>query len=622
MRYLFIISSLILVTFSKVFAVNNHFERIDSLLAVKSVEIQALNETVSISVSEVPLEEFLRGIANSSGLNLDIQPGLNYTVVNNFKEVRVRDVLIYVCRQYDLDLMVTGNIISLVKSTELYSISKSVKWNKQSQLVTFDFSNIPIDQVVKEISMKTGVNVIYSPGTVGKIINGYIYNQSLESALENLAYTNGLVLKQTSNDFFVLEANTQPEEIQSGVNRRSTSGNSARGEYVLEINRTGVDRFSVYAENAPVPEVLQELSVKAGFNYFLSPKLEDIVSLSVKDSRVDDILSNLFKGSQVGYRYTNQVYLIGDRNMLDFNENRVIPLHNRSIDKLIDYFPENLTKSLIIVEFPELNSLFVSGPDFQVDQLEEFIKEIDRVVPVVLIEVIILNVEKSIGISTGIQAGIGEEPVISQGSIFPGLDLQIGSDELNRILDNLGWINLGRVTPNFYITLKALEEQGYLNLESTPKLATLNGHEAELSIGNTEYYLEEQTQLFGTQNPQQTTTQQYKAVNAELSIKIRPIVSSDEQITLEIEVHQSDFTERISKTAPPGSVNRDFTSQIRVRDQEMILLGGLMEKRKSDSGTGTPFLSRLPIIKWLFSSRKYEDSDSKLSVLIKPTIIN
>jgi type IV pilus assembly protein PilQ len=54
----------------------------------------------------------------------------------------------------------------------------------------------------------------------------------------------------------------------------------------------------------------------------------------------------------------------------------------------------------------------------------------------------------------------------------------------------------------------------------------------------------------------------------------------------------------------------------------MILLGGLMEKRKSDSGSGTPFLSRLPVIKWFFSSRKHESSDSKLSVLIKPTIIN
>lgn len=159
-------------------------------------------------------------------------------------------------------------------------------------------------------------------------------------------------------------------------------------------------------------------------------------------------------------------------------------------------------------------------------------------------------------------------------------------------------------------------------MASTPRLATLNGHEASMSIGNTEYYLELQTHLYGTQNPQQTTTQEYKAINAELSIKIKPVVSADDQITLDIVVQQSDFTERISKTAPPGSVNRDFTSQIRVKNEEMILLGGLMKKRKSDSGSGTPLLSRIPIIKWFFSSRKHEKSDSKLSVLIKPTIVN
>jgi type IV pilus assembly protein PilQ len=217
---------------------------------------------------------------------------------------------------------------------------------------------------------------------------------------------------------------------------------------------------------------------------------------------------------------------------------------------------------------------------------------------------------------------LGDAPTATSGSLFPGLDLNLGANAINKIIDDAGWINLGKVTPNFYVTLQALESQGFLDMQSTPKLSTLNGHEATLSIGNTEYYLEERTDIIGTQNPTQTTSQQYKSVNAELKIKIKPVVSGDEQITLDIEVLQSDFTERISKTAPPGSVNRNFTSQIRVKNQDMVLLGGLMEKRKNDSGTGVPVLSRIPVIKWIFSSRKHESSDSKLSVLIRPTIIN
>ena len=52
----------------------------------------------------------------------------------------------------------------------------------------------------------------------------------------------------------------------------------------------------------------------------------------------------------------------------------------------------------------------------------------------------------------------------------------------------------------------------------------------------------------------------------------------------------------------------------------MILLGGLDEAEKSNAGTGTPFLARIPIIKWFFSSRKKKKSKSKLHIFIKPTV--
>jgi type IV pilus assembly protein PilQ len=77
----------------------------------------------------------------------------------------------------------------------------------------------------------------------------------------------------------------------------------------------------------------------------------------------------------------------------------------------------------------------------------------------------------------------------------------------------------------------------------------------------------------------------------------------------------------VDKDAPPGINSREFTSIIRVKDQDIIILGGLEEKSKNDSGTGVPFLARIPIIKWFFSSRSRSDSKSKLSVLIKPTVI-
>jgi type IV pilus assembly protein PilQ len=91
---------------------------------------------------------------------------------------------------------------------------------------------------------------------------------------------------------------------------------------------------------------------------------------------------------------------------------------------------------------------------------------------------------------------------------------------------------------------------------------------------------------------------------------------------MDIKVNQSDFTERINETAPPGQVTRAFQSTVRIKNQEMVLLGGLEEKRVNASGKGVPLLSRIPVLKWLFSSRNDQRTKGKLNIFIKPTIIN
>ncbi|WP_258929599.1 type II and III secretion system protein [Flavobacterium davisii] len=53
----------------------------------------------------------------------------------------------------------------------------------------------------------------------------------------------------------------------------------------------------------------------------------------------------------------------------------------------------------------------------------------------------------------------------------------------------------------------------------------------------------------------------------------------------------------------------------------MILLGGLDELKKENSGTGVPLISRIPILKWFTSSRKKSKSDAKLHIFIKPTVV-
>ncbi|MDP2059707.1 MAG: type II and III secretion system protein, partial [Flavobacteriaceae bacterium] len=151
---------------------------------------------------------------------------------------------------------------------------------------------------------------------------------------------------------------------------------------------------------------------------------------------------------------------------------------------------------------------------------------------------------------------------------------------------------------------------------------TLNGHRANLSIGETTYFVVTSQSFIGSQIPQVSEIKNFQPIDAELAISIKPLVSGNGQITLDINVVQSTFNnDRINEDAPPGLSSREFSSIVRVKDQDIVVLGGLEEKVKNDTGNGVPLLSRIPIIKWLFSSRKREDSKRKLSILIKPTVI-
>jgi type IV pilus assembly protein PilQ len=237
----------------------------------------------------------------------------------------------------------------------------------------------------------------------------------------------------------------------------------------------------------------------------------------------------------------------------------------------------------------------------------------------------VIEIDKKANIETGINMGIGEAPTPTTGQVFPSLDMNIGASTINKVIggfNGFGSFNLGQVVPNFYLQLKAMESNGNIKIRSSPKLSTLNGHRANLSIGETSYYAVTERNIYGSQNPQTSEITNYLPIDAEFALNIKPLVSGDGQITLDINVTQSTFNgQKIADDAPPGMNSREFNSIIRVMDQDMVILGGLERQVKNDSGQGVPVISRVPVLKWFFSSRKREDSKNKLTILIKPTVI-
>jgi type IV pilus assembly protein PilQ len=171
------------------------------------------------------------------------------------------------------------------------------------------------------------------------------------------------------------------------------------------------------------------------------------------------------------------------------------------------------------------------------------------------------------------------------------------------------------------MTLSALETNGDADVRQTPKLSTLNGHDASLTIGSTVYYSVRTQNVSNSLTPITTVTEQFNSVQANLGITIKPVVSGDDQVTLTIDVSFTDFIGKAPASGPPPSSTSQFKSIIRVRNEEMIVLGGLERLEKSENTSGTPILSRIPVLRWLFSSREKTKNKLVSVVFIKPTII-
>lgn len=625
-----ILISLLLLLAAQTYA-QDRFTQVEARMKELAKESPGLNEKVELSVNGVTIQEFIRGLAMSNNLNISVDPSLNAKIFNNFSNVTVSDVLMFLVRKYDLEVTFIGSIMSFSQYTAppqpptvVLRKPINITYDKGNNTLSLDLTNDSLSAVAKELTRITQKNVVFAPALIGKIISVYIQDMPFDNAMEKLAFANDLKVTPTNDNFYLIEkkdAEVSSTNNKTGNNRSSTQGTSTPG-LIVTPGANGL--ITIDAVAAPIADVIADVSAQLKTEYFLFSEPKGNATLKIENATYEDFLKYLLNGTDYTFRKEGDIYLVGDRNLEGLRQSKVIQLKYRTAEKVIDLIPSELKKGIDVKHFPDLNGFIVSGSLPRINELEAFLRDIDRVVPVVVIEVMIIDVRNSHAVSTGIKAGLKDTPTATSGTIFPAPNMTLGAGAINSIitgLNGMGIVNLGKVTPNFYVNISALEEQGALKIRSTPRLATLNGHEAKMSIGKTEYYLEETNNVIGTQNPQNVITKIYKPVTADLSVAINPMVSADEQITLDVKVKQASFTERISQTAPPGTISRDFQSLVRVKNEETIILGGLEEDTKNDSGSGVPVISRIPVLKWLFSSRTKSRSKSKLVIIIKPTVI-
>ncbi|MDC1324526.1 general secretion pathway protein GspD [Flavobacteriaceae bacterium] len=711
-------------------------------LEILAADVNGLTEQVKteINVDNITLANFLLAVSDVHKVNINVAPELNQIrIANNFTDVTVADLLVFLCKEYQLTIDFTGNILSVKTFLKIPERPEErvipIGYNPNNQTISIDAKGDLLYEVFKRIMDETGKNLVFSPGLETKVLTAYIQQTPFDTAMENLAYANNLFVEQSNDGFYVFEDNS-PQNASNSNNSNSVRQRPTRSRNsnfffkVLDLEKQLIEVDFI---NTPIADIINDIGTELSIDVFTATPLEaaGIATFKAKSISFEALLTKIFEGqsapsseninsnpnnfnnttnqrsstgsnnskgtSRFTYKKEGTIYFFGTENQLSVREVAIIQLQHRSVEllsdpsgggsrsrgnnsrtisrptqnfnsnsgsnnntnnnfnsnqidnfssqnrnqlstnssqsfnnysskaeALVNILPDEIKKDLDIKVDYELNSFYVNGPSSNIKRFKDFITKIDKPVPVILIEVMLIEVNTNAIVETGVSWGIGNEPATTQGGVFPETDLTLGAQTINKVIggfDGFGSFNLGKVVPNFFATIRAMETNGSLKVRSTPKLSTLNGHRARFSNGQTSYYTVTQRNIYGTNNPQTSEITNYQPIEAELGLTIKPIVSGDGQVTLDIFVVQSSFRGRISADAPPDISSREFSSIIRVRDQDIVVLGGLEEQFRDNSGSGVPFLSRIPIIKWLFSSRKREANKAKLTVLIKPTII-
>ena len=288
-----------------------------------------------------------------------------------------------------------------------------------------------------------------------------------------------------------------------------------------------------------------------------------------------------------------------------------------------------------IQALPSQNAVVVRGTPDQIALAEKLVSDLDKAKPEVIVDIAIMQVSKdrmhNLGISPPTSATVALQPNVNTTTTTTGTTTTSGttnssSGSTNSInLNALGNLNAtdfqATITP---MTATALFTDSSTKLLQQPQIRALEGQKASLKIGDKVPVATGSFQpgIGGVGiNPLVNTQFQYLDVG--VNIDITPYVHADGEVTLKISMDVSSVTgqSNIGGISQPIIGQRKIEHEIRLRDGEVNLLGGMMEDQNTRSLSGIPGLAQIPILKYLFSSTTTDHSQNEIVFALIPHIV-
>jgi general secretion pathway protein D len=180
---------------------------------------------------------------------------------------------------------------------------------------------------------------------------------------------------------------------------------------------------------------------------------------------------------------------------------------------------------------------------------------------------------------------------------------------------------LGVSIPSFGILFQALATRGNVNVLSSPHILTTNNQEAEISVGENIPYQSGFSNFGAGAGGLALPVQSVQRQDVALTLKITPHINASDMVRLEIDQEISDIASRNFEGLGPSWAKRAIKTTVVVRDQQSIVIGGLISDRVTYSESKIPLLGDVPILGYLFKYSQKSKSKTNLLVLLTPYVI-
>jgi type IV pilus assembly protein PilQ len=366
-----------------------------------------------------------------------------------------------------------------------------------------------------------------------------------------------------------------------------------------------------------VKQVLTDLSSQTAVPMVWDAAVQGLVTYEAVDRPLEEVLNAVLLPLGFSYRFLDGTYYIGssDPKSPSFalvSMTKTYMMSNMDADIAIGLLSDHFAP--YVKADKTTNTVCITAPATLVTRIEADLKLLDKPPAQILIEVVVCELSKDalqkMGLNWSLTRTEGSNPSWSVGESHT----DIGATALTGTYTDLGY-KIGKYTADLTASLEALENSGDAQIRAKPRITTLNGRTAEISLTRDQYFI---IQTGSSQYYQYNTLQ---AVSSGIKLQITPYAAQSGEITVYVKPEVGDVVGSGAQGLPEIN-KRAASTAVRVQDGETFTVGGLNIQRDKNIRRGVPFLCDIPILGYLFRYTEHEAVDTEIIIFVTPYLLS